>query len=127
MMPCSFVVDSADKEKFESAKKELHDLISKPQLVGIPLLLLGNKNDLSESVNLDQLITVMYVSFLAIAAFNIPMKTFPEFVFFMCEYFLRDLEEIKGRDVMAYSISAKNNVNIDKVLDWLIKHAGKTN
>jgi hypothetical protein len=38
----------------------------------------------------------------------------------------RDLEEIKGRDVMAYSISAKNNVNIDKVLDWLIKHAGKS-
>lgn len=36
----------------------------------------------------------------------------------------RDLEMIRGRDVMAYSISAKNNVNIDKVLDWLIKHAG---
>lgn len=56
----SFVVDGADKEKFESARKELHDLISKPQLQGIPLLLLGNKNDLPDCVGLDQLIKTMY-------------------------------------------------------------------
>lgn len=37
----SFVVDAADHEKFDAAKKELQDLISKPPLAGIPLLVLG--------------------------------------------------------------------------------------
>jgi len=90
-----FVVDSADPEKFDNAKKELQDLISKPQLQGIPLLILGNKNDLPESVGAEEIIKIM------------------------------DLEAIQGRDVCCYSISAKNNVNIDRVLEWLIKHAPK--
>src|SRR3989338_7711414 len=38
-----YVVDSADHEKFETSKKELHDLLSKPPLAEIPLLVLGNK------------------------------------------------------------------------------------
>jgi len=88
-----FVVDGADSENFENAKKELHDLISKPQLQGIPLLVLGNKNDLPECVSSEKLAEVM------------------------------KLEDIQGREVASYSISAKNNVNIDKVLEWLIKHA----
>jgi len=32
------VVDAADPDKFESAKKELHDLMAKPPLANIPLL-----------------------------------------------------------------------------------------
>jgi len=91
-----FVVDSADSEKFEQAKKELQDLVSKPQLQGIPLLVLGNKNDLAEAVLADELVKII------------------------------GLEEIPGRDVCCYSISAKNHVNIDKVLEWLIAHAPKT-
>jgi len=90
-----FVVDSADIDKFESAKKELQDLLIKPQLRGIPLLVLGNKNDLSESVSAEELIQIM------------------------------GLEEIDSCEVGVYSISAKNNVNIDKVLEWLIKKAPK--
>jgi len=90
-----FVVDSADSDKFESAKKEMQELVNKPQLSGIPLLVLGNKNDLAESVSAEDLIKIM------------------------------GLEELASREVGCYSISAKNNVNIDKVLEWLINHAPK--
>uniref|UniRef100_A0A6B2LKV3 ADP-ribosylation factor-like protein 8B n=1 Tax=Arcella intermedia TaxID=1963864 RepID=A0A6B2LKV3_9EUKA len=90
-----FVVDAADADKFDSAKKELIDLVSKPQLQGIPLLVLGNKNDLQEAATMEQLIEIM------------------------------GLSEITGRTVSCYSISAKNYVNIDKVLEWLIAQAPK--
>merc|ERR1711907_181725 len=33
-----YVVDAADEEKIPASKKELHDLVSKPSLAGIPLL-----------------------------------------------------------------------------------------
>ncbi len=56
-----FVIDSADKEKFEASKKELHDLLSKPPLAGIPLLVLGNKNDLPDAASLDTIIDTLYV------------------------------------------------------------------
>jgi len=36
-----------------------------------------------------------------------------------------DLQSIKGREVSCYSISAKNAVNIEKTLQWLIKHGKK--
>jgi len=88
-----YVVDSADKEKFESSKKELLDLLSKPPLGGIPVLVLGNKNDLPDAVSSEQLIDIF------------------------------DLKTIAGREVCCYSISAKNTVNIDITLDWLIKHS----
>jgi hypothetical protein len=56
-----FVVDAADKEKLDSAKKELHDLISKPQLANIPLLVLGNKNDLPGAIGVEELIARLFV------------------------------------------------------------------
>jgi len=49
-------VDSADHAQFETAKKELAELLSKPPLANIPLLVLGNKNDLPESAPVEQLI-----------------------------------------------------------------------
>jgi ADP-ribosylation factor-like protein 8 len=54
-------VDSADKEKIDVAKKELFDLISKPQLANIPLLVLGTKNDLPDAIGVDELIARMFV------------------------------------------------------------------
>jgi ADP-ribosylation factor-like protein 8 len=90
-----FVLDSADSEKFDQAKAELHNLLEKPQLSSIPLLVLGNKNDLPESLKVDQVIDKM------------------------------ELKSITNREVSCYSISAKNQVNIDVTLQWLIKHAAK--
>jgi len=88
-----FVVDSSDQEKFESAKVELQSLLSKPALASIPVLVLGNKNDLHEALGVQELIEKL------------------------------DLKSISGREVCCYSISAKNQVNIDITLEWLIKHS----
>nr|XP_014335088.1 PREDICTED: ADP-ribosylation factor-like protein 8A [Bos mutus] len=41
-----YMVDAADQEKIEASKNELHNLLDKPQLQGIPVLVLGNKRDL---------------------------------------------------------------------------------
>jgi ADP-ribosylation factor-like protein 8 len=41
-----YVVDSADADAMDVARHELMDLIQKPALAGIPLLVLGNKNDI---------------------------------------------------------------------------------
>eukprot|EP01095_Lingulamoeba_sp_RSL-Kostka_P008581 TRINITY_DN28_c0_g1_i1.p1 TRINITY_DN28_c0_g1~~TRINITY_DN28_c0_g1_i1.p1 ORF type:complete len:203 (+),score=71.65 TRINITY_DN28_c0_g1_i1:41-610(+) len=88
-----YVVDAADPEKFDTARKELLDLLKKPPLEGIPLLVLGNKNDLPEALPEDELIEEL------------------------------GLKDISGREVCCYSISAKNKVNIDMTLDWLITHS----
>jgi ADP-ribosylation factor-like protein 8 len=39
--------------------------------------------------------------------------------------FCSELKSLAGREVCCYSISAKNQVNIDVALDWLIKHSRK--
>merc|ERR1712216_898217 len=41
-----FVVDAADHAAVDAARAELHDLLAKPSVAGIPLLVLGNKSDL---------------------------------------------------------------------------------
>jgi ADP-ribosylation factor-like protein 8 len=38
-------VDAADFDNLSVSRSELHDLLSKPSLSGIPLLVLGNKID----------------------------------------------------------------------------------
>ena len=45
-----FVTDSADKGNMDIARTQLHQLISFPSLDGIPLLVLGNKNDIPEAL-----------------------------------------------------------------------------
>ena len=39
----------------------------------------------------------------------------------------RGLEAIKDREVCCYMISCKDSVNIDVVIDWLIKHSKTAN
>lgn len=46
---CRYVVDAADRENMAIAKSELHDLLSKASLTGIPLLVIGNKIDKPEA------------------------------------------------------------------------------
>ncbi|KAG9327647.1 hypothetical protein KVV02_006351 [Mortierella alpina] len=86
-----FVIDSADHDKLDAARTELRNLLDKPQLASIPVLVLGNKNDLPGALTVDQIIEVM------------------------------NLKQIASREVSCYSISAKNQVNIDITLQWLIK------
>lgn len=53
-----YVVDAADQSKLEASKREFKALIEKPQLASIPILVLGNKNDLPEALTAEQLIQV---------------------------------------------------------------------
>ncbi|KAJ9443452.1 ADP-ribosylation factor-like protein 8 [Diplonema papillatum] len=91
-----FVVDSADRSNIDAAQKELMDLMAKPALEKIPLLVLGNKNDIPSHMNETELRNAL------------------------------ELDQIKGREVCVYSISAKNQTNIDVTLQWLIKNAKKS-
>ena len=51
-----YVVDAADHEHLEQARSELHELLARPTLAGIPLLVLGNKNDLPGALSTGELI-----------------------------------------------------------------------
>lgn len=52
----SYVVDAADKNKLAASKSEFHALLEKPQLEGIPILVLANKNDIEGSLAAEELI-----------------------------------------------------------------------
>ena len=54
--PSSYMVDAADHDKMEPARNELHNLLDKPQLAGIPVLVLGNKRDLPGALDEQKLI-----------------------------------------------------------------------
>jgi 50S ribosomal subunit-associated GTPase HflX len=41
-----FMVDSADTQRFDEAKTELHQVLNSDQLRSVPLLVFGNKSDL---------------------------------------------------------------------------------
>jgi hypothetical protein len=55
----SYVVDAADAERIPESKEELFELLDRPVLAGIPLLVLGNKNDLPEAITVEKLIDEM--------------------------------------------------------------------
>jgi ADP-ribosylation factor-like protein 8 len=95
------VLDSADLSRVQEAKQEMAQLLDKPLIAGIPLLVLGNKNDLPNALTVDQIISEMYC---------------------LCAN-VRDLNSIHDRPVSCYSISAKNNINIDLTLQLLTKNA----
>jgi ADP-ribosylation factor-like protein 8 len=75
-------VDAADQGKLEAAKNELLQLLDKPQLEAIPVLVLGNKKDLPEALDEGQLIEQM------------------------------NLSSIQNREICCYSISCKEKSNI---------------
>ncbi|KNC83734.1 ADP-ribosylation factor-like protein 8B-A [Sphaeroforma arctica JP610] len=92
-----YMVDAAEKdsEKVNQSKTVLLQLLEKPALQGIPVLILGNKNDLPGAMSVDDIINSW------------------------------DLKSVTSREVCCYSISCKNQNNIDITLQWLIKHSGK--
>uniref|UniRef100_A0A8C0FGD8 ADP ribosylation factor like GTPase 8B n=1 Tax=Bubo bubo TaxID=30461 RepID=A0A8C0FGD8_BUBBB len=77
-----YMVDAADREKIEASRNELHNLLDKPQLQGIPVLVLGNKRDLPNALDEKQLIEKM------------------------------NLAAIQDREICCYSISCKEKDNI---------------
>lgn len=121
---CRYVVDAADRDSVPIAKSELHDLLTKQSLAGIPLLVLGNKIDKSEALSKQALVDQLwaqsssfaYSSFYFLHDISAEALFLPFFVF-------SGLELIKDREVCCYMISCKDSVNIDVVIDWLIKHS----
>lgn len=91
----SYIVDAADKDAIPIATEELHALLNKPSVEGIPLLVLGNKSDLPNKLSVDELIEAM------------------------------DLKRITHREISCYGVSAKEETNLDAVLQWLIARSGK--
>jgi len=57
----SYMVDAADQDKMEASKNEFHNLLDKPQLNGIPVLVLANKRDLPGALDEREVIDRMYV------------------------------------------------------------------
>jgi ADP-ribosylation factor-like protein 8 len=96
-----FVVDASDRDNLKQAKTELDDLLSKDGLKNIPLLVLGNKNDINGSLKSKELVDALRLDDIKGNHLNFSFK---------------------DREVSCYSISAKNSVNIDITLNWLIKH-----
>ncbi|XP_032819102.1 ADP-ribosylation factor-like protein 8B-A isoform X1 [Petromyzon marinus] len=88
-----YMVDAADPDKVEASRNELNNLLEKPQLHGIPVLVLGNKKDLPNALDEKQLIDKM------------------------------NLCAIQDREICCYSISCKEKDNIDITLQWLIQHS----
>ncbi|KAF4583245.1 arf/Sar family, other [Ophiocordyceps camponoti-floridani] len=90
-----FIVDIADVALIPQAKEELHALMGHTSLGGIPLLVLGNKSDLPRKLSVDELIDEL------------------------------DLKSITGREVCCYGISAKEETNLEAVVQFLVKWAGR--
>jgi ADP-ribosylation factor-like protein 8 len=88
-----FIVDIADMGVLDQARDELHALMGRESLRGIPLLVLGNKSDLPDVISTDELIDAL------------------------------DLKAIGNREVSCYGISAKEETNLEAVLQWLMKRA----
>ncbi|RKP14042.1 small G protein indispensable for equal chromosome segregation [Piptocephalis cylindrospora] len=88
-----FVLDAADHDRLPAARAELKALLDKPLLASIPVLVLGNKNDLEGALDEEKLIHTL------------------------------GLQQFADREVSCYSISAKHRIKIEEVLKWLIDHA----
>ena len=50
-----FLVDSVDVNRFPEAKEELEKILATPELVNIPIAILGNKIDMAGSVSVEEL------------------------------------------------------------------------
>ena len=59
----SYMVDAANTETLGAARTELHNLLDKPQLQNIPVLVLGNKKDLPGALDEKKLIDELYALF----------------------------------------------------------------
>lgn len=84
-----YVVDASDREKVQESKDELHQILTNKFLEGIPLLVLGNKNDIADCLNETELIEAL------------------------------ELANFSKRKICCYSISAKNMTNLDITMKWL--------
>jgi GTP-binding protein SAR1 len=70
-----FLVDSVDVKRFPEAYKELNDILETPELVNIPIAILGNKIDMAGAVSIEELKAALHYDEL-MAKENRPMEVF---------------------------------------------------
>lgn len=90
-----FVIDAADRDAIPVANDELHSLLANESIAGIPLLVLANKSDLREKMSVDEVIEGL------------------------------DLKKVVHREISCYGVSAKEETNLEAVLQWLVARSGK--
>ena len=73
----------------DEARRALHLLLEWPSLEGIPLLVLGNKNDIEGALTEEELIEEL------------------------------SLRRVLNRPVACFSVSAKNKTNLDITMEYL--------
>ena len=59
-----FVVDAADRASFAEATSELRALLQKPSIEGIPILIVGNKIDISGAATTEELSAALHLKVL---------------------------------------------------------------
>ena len=69
------LVDSVDVKRFPEAYKELNDILETPELVNIPIAILGNKIDMAGAVSIEELKAALHYDEL-MAKENRPMEVF---------------------------------------------------
>jgi GTPase SAR1 family protein len=136
-----YVVDAADLDALDASSRELGALCARPSLQGIPLLVVGNKADLPGALGTAQLMGRMglevrgrgccwYCFVLRLRLARAPSQkreknaahTLPQPLLSLSPRNTKK-QNIAGREVCVYSISCKNQTNIDLTLQWLTKHA----
>lgn len=90
-----FVVDAADRDAISVAKDELHSLLQYDTLKGIPLLVLANKSELRDKLSVDEVIEGL------------------------------NLKRVVHREISCYGVSAKEETNLEAILQWLVARSGK--
>lgn len=88
-----FILDASDENAVEESAIKIKELTDDEAIEKTPILICGNKIDLKEALNEDQLISRLRLS------------------------------EIEKRDIALFTISAKENIKLDSVINWLINHA----
>ncbi|KAI0304362.1 Arl8a protein [Multifurca ochricompacta] len=68
-------VHSWQRDKFETARFELHALLGQPSLSGVPLLVLGNKNDIYGHTDVQGLIRALQLDKIAGRPVSCSMKS----------------------------------------------------
>jgi len=86
-----FVVDAAERSRFPEAAQQIHTLLQKPSIEKVPILVVGNKIDLREAVNSEDLFAALMP---------------------------RSLGGARKVDVLM--MSCKTKANFNTVVDWLV-------
>lgn len=90
-----YVVDSVDNTRFSLASEELFKTLSEEELVGVPVLVFANKQDISQAENPNNIVKEM------------------------------ELGNIKGHKWLLQGCSATTGQGLADGLDWLAKELNK--